>query len=502
VFADGRGVAENATLEADLCIVGAGAAGIVLALELAETPLRILVVEAGGLEYEPETQDLYRGESVGHSYFKLESSRLRMFGGTTGHWNGWCRPLDPIDFEARRWVPDSGWPIDRGDLDAFYPAAQRYVQAGPFDYSTPSWEQAADARAFPLPPGLVETGVFQFSPPTRFGTVYRAALRRSRNATVLLHSNVVGIRLEAGGGAVDRLDLATLGGKRFRVRARRFVVAAGGIETPRLMLASDDVVRRGVGNEHDLVGRYFADHPHAPVALASLPEQLTQSSLYSPRQHVRGTTVRGVFVTAEPMMRAELNLRFSASIDRVGDDPYVDHDSPDEKQTEELGRDLGAVEQGLAGGGAREVYSLFMRAEQAPNRDSRVTLADDVDALGMPRARLDWRLGELDRASIGRSVRALARAFGTARLGHVYSRPERELDLWEQIEGGYHHLGTARMHDDPRRGVVDRDCRVHGVRNLYLAGSSVFPTTGYANPTLTIVALAARLARHLRTDAA
>ncbi len=502
MFADGRGVADNAVLDADLCIVGAGAAGIALALELADTPLKILVLEAGGLEYEPETQDLYRGENVGHPYFKLESSRLRIFGGTTGHWNGWCRPLDALDFEERRWVPDSGWPLDRAELDPFYERAQRYVQLGPYDYSARFWKDAAGAMPFPLEPHLVETDVFQYSPPTRFGVVYRERMRLAKNITVLLHSNVTAIRLAAGGRRVEHLDVATLTGRRFAARARRVVVAAGGIETPRLLLASNGVARGGVGNQHDLVGRYFADHPHAPVALASLPELRTRSSLYSLRRHVRGTSVRGVFVTGERMMRSELTLRFSASVDRIEDDPYVDRDSDAEKRAEGIGRNLGALEQGLTGGGKRDVFSLFMRAEQAPNRDSRVTLSDELDPLGLPRARLDWRLGELDLASITRSVRALARAFGAAGIGHVYSRPEQEEGFWDRIEGGFHHMGTARMHDDARRGVVDRDCRVHDVANLYLAGSCVFPTTGFANPTLTIVALAARLARHLRVEAA
>jgi choline dehydrogenase-like flavoprotein len=493
VFADGRGVADNTTLDADLCIVGAGAAGITLALELLDTPLKILLVEAGGLEYEPATQDLYRGENVGHPYFKLESSRLRMFGGTTGHWNGWVRPLDPIDFEERSWVPDSGWPIGRADLDPYYERAQRYVQAGPFDYSAPDWEQAAKARRFALARELVDTAVFQFSPPTRFGTVYRDRLRRARNVTVLLHANVVGIRLAPDRGRIERVDVATLTGKRFDARAARFVVATGGIETPRLLLASN------VGNEHDLVGRYFADHPHAPCALASLPEAPSLASLYALHEHVRRTDVRGVLVTTEQLMRSEQTLQFSASLDRVEDDPFVPRDSDAETRRQDSGRPVAALEQGLMHAAKRHLFSLFMRAEQTPNRESRVTLADERDELGMPRARLDWRLSELDRKSIRTSVRALGRAFVAAGIGHVYSRPEAEAEFWTGIEGGYHHMGTARMHADPRRGVVDRDCRVHGVGNLWLAGSSVFPTTGYANPTLTIVALASRLAQHLRT---
>lgn len=497
MFADGRGVADNANLDCDVCVVGAGAAGIVLALELTGTPLKVFVLEAGGFDYEPETQSLYEGESVGHPYFALESARLRMFGGTTGHWQGWCRPLDPIDFEERSWVPDSGWPITRDDLDPFYEGANRYVRVGPYNYSTAFWRRATGAPAFALPSDLVETSVFQYSPPIRFGLAYRERVRQSPNVTVFLHSNVTSVRLSSTGSRVERADAATLTGKRFAVRASRFVVAVGGIETPRLLLASNEVAPAGVGNQHDLVGRYFADHPHAPVAIATLPEALSVGSLYYRREHVLGTAARGVFVTSDPLMRAKRTLRFSASLDPVERDPYVDRKAPAEKRAEGLAEDLAVVERGLARPGKRHVFSLFMRAEQAPNRDSRVTLAGTRDRLGMREARLDWRLGELDRSSIAESVRALARALGAARLGHVYSRPDQEPDFMQRAQGGYHHMGTARMHADPRRGVVDRDCRVHGVDNLYLAGSSVFPTTGFANPTLTIVALATRLARHL-----
>lgn len=498
MFADGRGVADNAVLDCDLCVVGAGAAGIVLALELNATRLKILVLEAGGLQYEPETQSLYRGESVGHAYFNLDSARLRMFGGTTGHWQGWCRPLDPIDFKERSWVPDSGWPLDYEDLEPFYARAQRYVQIGPYDYSSAFWARATGAPPFKLPPELVETSVFQYSPPTRFGLAYREPVRRSSNVTVFLHSNVTSLRLSPSGRRVERVQVATLSGRRFAVRAARFVVAVGGIETPRLLLASNDVVRNGVGNEHDLVGRYFADHPHAPVALASLPEQASVDSLYYRRDHVLGTATRGVFVTSDRWMRTERTLRFSASLDPVEADPFVDRNAAAEKRAERPAEDLAVVERGLEGGGKRHVFSLFMRAEQAPNRDSRVTLSQTRDELGMPEARLDWRFGELDRSSVRASVRAIARAFGAAGLGHVYSRPAQEPDFWQRVQGGFHHMGTARMHTDPRRGVVGRDCRVHGVDNLYLAGSSVFSTTGFANPTLTVVALAVRLARRLR----
>ena len=490
-FLDARAVADGATLDADLCIVGAGAAGITIARELAGRSLRVLVVESGGLKYDPRTQDLARGEVAAHAYPPLESARLRMFGGSTNHWSGWCRPLDAVDFEERVDVPGSGWPITRAELDRWYPKAHTLCQLGPFDYGAQYWSEASGSPLLALGAGPFETSIYQFSPPTHFGVAYRGDLARASNVRVLLHANVTRIETPEGGRAVRRLDVATLSGTRFAVQARRFVLACGGIDNARLLLAS------GLGERLPAIGRYFAEHPHAPVALAVLP---TETSVLYAGTQAEETRVRGALATTESLARTQGVLRCAVTLDTYETDPYVDRKSAKESAAAELGFDVASVV-GALEGSPRRVFALYMRTEQAPNPSSRVTLAEERDPLGVPRARLEWRLGGLEQESFRRAVALLGGALGRAGTGRVFSRPDADLQFLAGVGGGFHHMGTTRMGTDPRRSVVDRDSRVHGVANLYAAGSSVFATSGYANPTLTIVALALRLADHLGRQA-
>jgi choline dehydrogenase-like flavoprotein len=491
VFLDARAVADGAELECDLCVVGAGAAGITLARELAGDDLRVIVLESGGFRSDERTQLLYDGEIVGHAYAPTAQSRVRAFGGSTGHWEGWCRPLDASDFEEREWVPGSGWPIARRDLSGYYEHAQRLCELGPYDYRPERWARATTSAPLLAANESFTPVVYQFSPPTRFGVEYRAALADARNVRVLLHANALRFERAPEAARVERIRAATLDGRRFEVRPRYVVVATGGIENARLLLLSD------LGNEHDLVGRHFADHVHGSAALVSLPADEPLTSFY--RQHeTSGARVRGAFATRpEFEQRAEI-LRFSATLDAVEDDPYVSRGVPHEADVEEFGARIVDGPLSVESGGTRRLYSLFVRTEQAPNARSRVLLGTDRDALGSRKIVLNWQVGELDRRTVRVALEEFARAVGAAGLGRLYSRPVAEPGFWPNVFGGHHHLGTTRMHRDARSGVVDRDCRVHGLGNLYVAGSSVFPTGGFANPTLTIVAMALRLTDHLR----
>ena len=511
---DARRIPDATTLQADLCIVGAGAAGITMARALAPTGLRVVVLESGGFEFDPEIQDLYSGSVAPAGSYALDSTRLRYFGGTTNHWAGFCRPLDAIDFRAREWVRDSGWPITAADLAPFYRRAQATCQLGAFDYDGKAWAQRIGKDAFetlPIDEARFRTSIFQYSPPTRFGAAYRDELARSAAVQVFLYANATNIDVDDDGAAAG-VDVRAWKGAAFRVQARAYVLACGAIDNARLLLASNSKRVQGVGNDHDLVGRYFAEHPIVETGEIARARPDSAVELYDGWTHA-GTAGQGVLVLSEAAM-AEHQLPNAG---------FFLFPQYDEEQTEgfrafmdiahaarrgdlpnDLGTKLKAVLTDLDGVALPALRRLFRRgrfasrfrlrlfSEQVPNRDSRVTLTGERDALGMQRVELAWRLSEADHRGFETSFEMLGRAFGAADLGRI----RYEINHAD-VGGGSHHMGTTRMSDDPRRGVVDANCRVHGVGNLYIAGSSVFSTAGCSNPTLTIVALAERLADHL-----
>jgi choline dehydrogenase-like flavoprotein len=511
-------------LETDLCVIGGGAAGITLARSLAGTPIDVLLLESGGLEQDPVGQALYRGESVGLlPSSALEACRLRYFGGTTNHWGGWCAPLEGTDFERRTWVPASGWPIERRELERYYESAQQLCGLARFDYDTRSWFSASPGLP-DFAPEKVVTRMWQISdPPVRFGSRYRDELERAGNVTTVLGANVSRLETTGNGRLVSTARIQTLTGRSQVVRARRFVLACGAIENARLLLLSDGVERDGVGNRRGLVGRFFMQHPHVPTATihATGPRELASAFRRRDRE---GVGLRPCLCPGVAAQRRERILGCSMSLEHELDreSGYVavreigrslrDGEVPDTFGADVLDvlADLGGAAESL-GDGIRGEFeppvsgvSVYTRSEQAPDPDSRISLGERRDALGAREVEMDWRLSELDRRTIRVAHRLLAEELGRLGLGQVQlaewlGREDGEGPSWpDALHSGCHHMGTTRMADDPGRGVVDSDARVHGVANLYIAGSSVFPTSGWANPTLTLVALTLRLAEHLR----
>jgi choline dehydrogenase-like flavoprotein len=507
MFADARRLDDGTRLEADIAIVGAGPAGITIARAFAGSRFRIALVESGGLEFDPEVQDLHAGASTGIQY-PVAGSRLRYFGGSSNHWGGYCRPLDPIDFEAREWVPHSGWPFGRDVLDPYYGRASEAVEVAPGRYEDDGyWRERTGEPLVAWPAGCVHARFFHYSPPTRFGERYRAALERASNVQVLLNASVRRLGAVPSGAAVDRLEVRTLTGRRHEVRARQYVLAAGGLENPRILLLSDDVVPRGLGNRNDQVGRYFMEHPHvggfAEIVVADLARL---PRIYRERLVFDGRAGKAAFVPAPGFLRRERLLNASFTMAVAGE--YGSGTDLKEPMAQEHVAMLRSARSFLADGsrslktgdpGYAGVWmGIGCACEQVPNPESRVTLAAERDALGMRRINLDWRLTEQDRRSLDAHIRSLGREFAAAGIGRMRLRIEEDGRWPDVVAGGNHHMGTTRMNDEPRHGVVDRNCRVHGVDNLYVAGSSVFPTSGSANPTLNILALAYRLVDHLK----
>jgi choline dehydrogenase-like flavoprotein len=536
MFIDARKVPQGTVIETDVCIVGAGAAGITLAREFIGAHFQVCLLESGGLEFDKDTQSLYQGINVGFPYYNLDALRLRYFGGTTNHWAGACRPLDASDFESRPWVPYSGWPFDKAHMDPFYMRAHPICQIGPYEYDLKAWE-TKDCPRLPILDKRVATTIHQGSPPTRFGQVYREEIKRAPNIRTYLFANVVRIEVNSTAQQVVRLRVATLQGNTFWCKARRFILATGAIENVRLLLSSNEVQRAGLGNQNDLVGRFFMEHlcVSGGIFLPSIPD--LPMGLYKDlpvsRGRMQGIRRKGYLTLSPETLRREELLNVRAFVDppagalnllmatsegesaaqvisgaiRAGNlpDNFVEHLLRVITDIEITAIDDIAIysyRKFFQSASNMEVYWLYHYMEQVPNPDSRVTLISERDTLGMQWVQLDWRLGDLEKRTLRRSNEIFAQALGHAGLGRVKIVHDDPDTGWPSVfrgpRGGWHQIGTTRMHPDPNYGVVDKNCRVHGISNLFVAGSSVFPTCGYMNPTLTIIALSLRLADHVK----
>jgi len=532
-------------VEADLCVVGAGAAGIAIAHSFIGSSVRVCLLESGGLGGEQRNQALYEGSSSGHIEFNPGTSRMRVFGGSCNLWGGGCIPLGSDDLKARDWVPHSGWPIDYADLEPYYARARSFCQLGDIGFTEGSFT-APTARPVLrfdedklINPLFARCGIL-------FGDAYRDELDRAPNIKVLLHANLLELKSSADGVHVQEAVIGSLGGHRGTVRARHYVLASGGIENARLLLLSDSVVPHGLGNQHDTVGRYFMDHPSGTLGTltakephrvtrpyerlrgrntpASFPE-IALSHEYQRSQRVLNGRVHP-FGVEGPLPRGIRALRELRSAMRK---PVLDENALLEAQLSEALRNapmgeviaapnsigLTALKLGLGMGDIARAFvhkltdrpvvsnshvELVGYFEQAPNPESRITLSDERDTLGQRKVCVDWRLTPLDHHTYRKSARLFGDELARSCNGHFELSPwlAEGSNATPEIHGTAHHIGTTRMSDNPFTGVVDRDCKVHGMDNLHIAGSSVFPTGGWAFPTFTIVALSLRLADELR----
>lgn len=536
MFIDSRQLGANSTIEATVCVIGAGVAGITIALELERMGVDVCLLESGGLAPDNATRDLYRGADVGLPYRFADGCRSRYLGGSSNCWGGWCRPLDPWDFERRPWIPHSGWPFGADELVPYYRRCHAVLKLGPQNFSPAWWEQAigrADVRRLPLPSGRVRDTVSQFSPPVRFGTLYRPDLARAPGLRVYLWANALNLHAPGPGGSVVRLDAATLRGGQLAVKAKIYVLASGGIENARLLLASNKVQGAGLGNGNDLVGRYFMDHPRMQSGRVVFHRDWARNKLYDIKYHYMNSAVAaaGSHIAAQLALSREtqarerlLNARVwfcstfpgegSAAAqalfrykqatlkkDQPGWRPLRDAATMARHPLDTLGYGLTRLAQPrwLIRG-----VKFQTIVEPEPDPRSRVTLsATERDVLGMPRVRVDWRLGENVQRTFDRTLAIVGAELELGGVAQVELDPPLQGGPWPaslEPEGTWHHMGTTRMHDSPHHGVVDGHCRVHGSSNLFVAGSSLFPTAGANFPTITLTALALRLADHLGAE--
>ncbi len=478
----------------DVCVVGAGPAGITIARKLAAAGASVALMEAGGMDISEESQDVYRGSNVGREYFDLDVCRLRYFGGTSNHWGGWSRALEAVDFMPKPWVPLSGWPIGQIALDPYRAETDAIldIPSATEAPDLPMRENAYDFHRFQ----------FRFSPPTRFGEKYGPEIEASEAITLVLNANLVDLRLddalETVTGAVFRsYDPADTG---FTVKAKAYALCTGGIENARLLLNFTSQVPEGIGNRSGWVGKCFADHPHYLIAECVLRVLVREREFYAPTElfmQEQGCLNFGLRLEPRWIWPYELPAlaredvppdTFNILLERLVRDPFIDRTLTDRLVLPQPTGQTGV---------------LRIAQEAAPNPDSRVRLSDERDAFGLRRVALDWQLAELDVATMRTAVTAFGKHMAEQNLGRaqvsdwLIQEPPAYPAVGDDEVGGKHHMGTTRMSGDPRTGVVDGDCRVHETRNLFIGGSSVFATTGHCNPTYTLTQLAARLGAHL-----
>jgi choline dehydrogenase-like flavoprotein len=503
---DAEQLRDGTTLDADLCIIGGGPGGMTLARELVGLPARVIWLESGGLQAEESAQILNEGAFIGAPYAGLRQTRHRQLGGTTRTWNTRLNgelgakyvPLDPCDFEPRSGIEPNGWPFRHEHLQLFYERAQVVCGLGPFEYDGSHW--CDERKTFALPDPRIRRSVYQFGPASAWSETSLREVVASENVGLFYHATACALKMHGNQRSVASVEAATLAGNRFRVNAAKIVLAAGAIENARLLLVSREPGQGAPGNEHDWVGRCFMEHPR-DRALSLIPARsdiYAEAAFYDRHTAPDGTLIGGRIaldsrtiveerlvngsVTLLPLMRERRGVRLFGSL-----------------AARMMGRSKSKASAGygwsLAPRSDRifQGFQLLLNTEQLPHPDNRVLLSRATDQLGVPKPEVHWRWRTQDQSRLERLRTIVAEAIEAAGIGQVETSMDCSPD-----PNAHHHAGTTRMHEEPRLGVVDADSRVHGTDNLYITGSSVFPTAGFANPTLTIVALALRLADHLK----
>lgn len=563
---DARRVSNSETIETDVCVIGGGPAGITIAQEFLGSDVRVCLLETGGLEPDANIQALAAGagDTIGDFYPGAIYMRNRLYGGTAHAWNidmGKGKSpgvryvtLDDIDFEKRDWIPHSGWPITKATLDPYYERAHAVCKTGPYQYDVDFW---ADNQAQPLPfqSDRVTTRMFQFGPREVFIHDYRKQIEQSPNITLYLYATVVELETDDLAKTVTKVQVATLEGNRFEVTAKYVILAMGGIENARLLLLSDRVQKSGLGNQHDVVGRYFMDHPLIRTGMfyPANRQVINSLALYDTRW-VKDTMVIGKPVLSEAVMRREKLLNINLAMfprpaiyglnplrtllpqgkrfrsDAVNSAQAIVKALKGKQLPKNLSRHvfnlLTGVDDliyyqwrkkqhflhryGLDTGGWFNVpdrekafgcFEVFHLSEQAPDPENRVTLGEARDRLGCRQVQIHWRWNDIDIRSTRRAQEIFAEEFARLGLGKLNIELDRGVPQ-VFLPSTHHNMGSTRMHEDPKQGVVDANCKVHDVSNLYVASCSVFPTGGYANPTLSIIALSIRVADQIKAQLA
>lgn len=511
-------IQHNAVYRTDVCIVGAGAAGICVAHQLAAASNDVMLMESGDLQPDAATQSLTEFESVGLPHRPENEhglpARLRCLGGTTNIWGGRCATLHEIDFKPREWIEDSGWPISFEELRPHYTQASKL-----FRLPRMPQPRTSETERQLLQTGVVEPVDFSFANrPVNMKTEYPDRLRRSRNIQIVLNANAAEIEPHPDQRSIHRIHFRTLAGNTFFVEARIFVLACGGWENARLMLLSRRYSGAGLANQHDVVGRYLMDHPIVRHGIIRQDSHFIRSPEFLCPTKVPGGYIKRGFRLTDHVQAEQRLPNHYVDLVPLYDEPL--HDLPyarkgfynlafPDLQTlssgcylQQIGRGIQFLAAQYLGRPLRsDRLGIISHLEQTPHRESRLTLSRTKDRLGLNQLCVDLQVSRTDKESLRRFHEILSETLAREASAVVESDLPDVESRWDIMTDAFHHMGATRMGYDPKTSVVDRHCRVHGIDNLFISGSSVFPTGGCTNPTLTIGALALRLASHVLSEA-
>jgi len=465
----------------DVCICGAGAAGITLAKTLAEKGKKVALLEGGGKEYSQQSQDCYKGKNIGMTYY-LDSFRLRYLGGTTNHWAGRCRPFVEKDFSTKVINGLPGWPIKFEEMDRYLARAKIILGLPVEDTFNPiSGTVPIVSDSFVPDESIVS------KEPVRFGKKYADLLSQSPNIDLFINANTTEIKLMGDLETVEKVVIKTFAGKKDSISANKYILCMGAIENARILLSSNKQIKEGVGNKTDMVGRCFMEHFNVDMgSFFANPDKwkdtLRMEYFTQPNySHANKLGMANVTFYVTTKLKAYGRTREIKKIfNRLSCKLNLDEKLQFIYKHDCLGEG--------------KVSSL---CEQFPYKKSRVTLSKDRDELGVQRVILDWRMSEDDERSIRHIVVEIAKEFAKNDLGRVKLASYILDDSSIPSSIHSHQMGTTRMASRAENGVVDTNCRVFDTTNLYIAGSSVFSTGGGGNPTMPIIQLALRLGEHL-----
>lgn len=451
----------------DYCIIGSGPAGITLALELESTGKNILLMEAGDIQWTKESTDCYKGINAGDQYFDLDITRQRFFGGTSNHWTGWCRNLDDSDFNSVK-ISGVDWPISKKDLDPYLSKSCEILEVDSnFDNKSLSKEFGIEAQQF------------NFSPPVRFGYKFKDRIEKSNSIHLIINANLTDLIYD--NTRIYEAMFRSYSGNELITKAKTFILATGGIENSRLLLWLNKKNQTKLIDNRSPLGKYWMEHPHFYLGKAFLDRRW-----------------KNTYLGLDASTRKNLGiLNAGIRIEGLGDEGTTALIKDIMCVAPNLGKKIGNLfEKNLVC--AAEIRGAW---EQAPNINSKIKISDDqFDSFGIPRPILNWKKTSFDKATINKTLQQfnawiLYKNLGRFKFNNWLLKAGPFPDSLET--GGHHHMGGTRMGDNAISGVVDKNLKVFNKENFYILGSSVFPTGGHANPTVTILQLALRLSSHL-----